>query len=1025
MSTRIIVKNLPKNYSEQRFKAHFEEKGVVTDSKIMYTVGGTSRRFGFIGYKTEKEAKAAVRYFNGTFIDTSKIVVELAKPIGSYEISKSWSAYTKAKNAQEHHRMLVLRQLESQSNREGSTEIELQSSSASSISEKQGPNTLDNGQKSDKLRQNTGNLSVLQTLYEETVAKNATDPRFAEFLQVMAPRAKSKTWANDDINMFSHSERKVLSRLISEKKKQAGVIDKNLAAEKKKVKASVQPVLNKKPGGQNQVLSKTHITFDESDQEEDNANQSSKDETPDEFDVNYGVNSTNENIKSSEFALSSSLSDDIEWLKKHIKGPEDPSTQELESQNSEQKKMQEDSKSDKSKPTAKLAPDNTIQQAIVKDFQAKQKEREEAIEKISDTGRLFVRNLPYGTSEDQLRKYFERYGPLSELHVPIDKETKKPKGFAYVLYVLPEHAVKAFKSSDHQFFQGRLLHIIPADEKPGTKLGEAGKDSLGGDGGEQGSLKKKREEKRKANAGSSFNWNSLYMSTDAIADSISERLKINKADLLLNSDIGLGTNPNNDSKNKAEISPAVRLALAETHIISETKRFFEDNGIILDAFSGKSKGKSSTVILVKNIPFSETKFRTDSSFQEENDGNKVGNIEEEIVDMFGKFGNLGRVLVPSARTIAIVEFLEPQEARAAFRQLAYKRFGGVPLYLEWAPEKMFKDKYDPSVVPSKASSVKNRDELSEDLTEHSNNNNQASASVNNENNKDLNTPKSQSRKQKQKKVEENDNDDEDDENEIAGKAGKVLFIKNLSFETTQETLESVFGETEGLCSVLMKTRLRKKPSGEAEKLSLGYGFAEYKTENFARKAIQALQGVVVDGHSLQLKTSDKVSIASESGRKVSDNINKVSSDVDMKKKLVVRNVPFEATRSDIRDLFSTYAQVKSVRLPNKFSGGHRGFAFVEFLTHQEATNCLELVGAGTHLYGRRLVVAWAEDDDEVEEDGKGNPKSRGGDAGHGNEYEDGEKPTGLEKLRIKAARKFNELRNQSSTVSVSNKKLKS
>lgn len=40
----------------------------------------------------------------------------------------------------------------------------------------------------------------------------------------------------------------------------------------------------------------------------------------------------------------------------------------------------------------------------------------------------------------------------------------------------------------------------------------------------------------------------------------------------------------------------------------------------------------------------------------------------------------------------------------------------------------------------------------------------------------------------------------------------------------------------------------------------------------------------------------------------------------------------------------------------------RGFAFVDFLTKQEAKSAAEAV-AGTHLYGRRLVVEWAEADE--------------------------------------------------------------
>lgn len=51
--------------------------------------------------------------------------------------------------------------------------------------------------------------------------------------------------------------------------------------------------------------------------------------------------------------------------------------------------------------------------------------------------------------------------------------------------------------------------------------------------------------------------------------------------------------------------------------------------------------------------------------------------------------------------------------------------------------------------------------------------------------------------------------------------------------------------------------------------------------------------------------------------------------------------------------FVLVVQIKSLRLPNKF-GNHRGFAFVEYVTKQEAANALQALSS-THLYGRHLV----------------------------------------------------------------------
>jgi RNA recognition motif-containing protein len=80
-------------------------------------------------------------------------------------------------------------------------------------------------------------------------------------------------------------------------------------------------------------------------------------------------------------------------------------------------------------------------------------------------------------------------------------------------------------------------------------------------------------------------------------------------------------------------------------------------GVVLDAFERLAAGKvarSTTVLLVKNIPFSTT--------------------EAELRALFAPFGALVRVLLPPARTIALIEFAQPSEARTAFRQLAYTKF---------------------------------------------------------------------------------------------------------------------------------------------------------------------------------------------------------------------------------------------------------------------------------------------------------------------------------------------------------------
>lgn len=56
-------------------------------------------------------------------------------------------------------------------------------------------------------------------------------------------------------------------------------------------------------------------------------------------------------------------------------------------------------------------------------------------------------------------------------------------------------------------------------------------------------------------------------------------------------------------------------------------------------------------------------------------------------------------------------------------------------------------------------------------------------------------------------------------------------------------------------------------------------------------------------------------------------------------KILVRNVPFQANIKEIRELFSTFGEIKALRLPKKMAlseGSHKGFAFVDFVTASDA-----------------------------------------------------------------------------------------
>jgi len=73
---------------------------------------------------------------------------------------------------------------------------------------------------------------------------------------------------------------------------------------------------------------------------------------------------------------------------------------------------------------------------------------------------------------------------------------------------------------------------------------------------------------------------------------------------------------------------------------------------------------------------------------------------------------------------------------------------------------------------------------------------------------------------------------------------------------------------------------------------------------------------------------------------------------------MVKNLAFEATQGELKELFKAFGQLKKVRLPKKVnSKQHRGFGFVEFSSSQDAQNAFKNL-QHSHLYGRKIVLEW-------------------------------------------------------------------
>ena len=76
--------------------------------------------------------------------------------------------------------------------------------------------------------------------------------------------------------------------------------------------------------------------------------------------------------------------------------------------------------------------------------------------------RLFVGNLSYEVTEADLREYFSAVGPVSYISIPVDRETGKRRGFAFVEFGESAQAEEAIRRFNNQPFKGRPIAVNEA-----------------------------------------------------------------------------------------------------------------------------------------------------------------------------------------------------------------------------------------------------------------------------------------------------------------------------------------------------------------------------------------------------------------------------------------------------------------------------------------------------------------------------------------------------------------------------------
>jgi len=292
-----------------------------------------------------------------------------------------------------------------------------------------------------------------------------TDEKLQEYLNVMKPRSHAKTWTNDD----------------------GSKQDDATIRGKPKIQAIAVP--NKKPGGEGLLVTKTHLTFDDSDDEyEDIPKKTENTEETKNKDTNSDDNESNNDndmdIEDNPEIEKKSTMSHMDFLRSKMRKKEDDDDKEEDDSdddsdndsdddsnddsdddsnddndddsddgsddsedsedNSEDDDKENETESNKEEEKASVKNNNDDDDEIIpdkkvdlfdsdeeeeKDIDAmldkkrKKKEKKEEEEDIppaqliADTGRLFVKNLSFSCTEDDLRNLFEKFGPLSEVSI--------------------------------------------------------------------------------------------------------------------------------------------------------------------------------------------------------------------------------------------------------------------------------------------------------------------------------------------------------------------------------------------------------------------------------------------------------------------------------------------------------------------------------------------------------------------------------------------------------------------------------
>ena len=102
------------------------------------------------------------------------------------------------------------------------------------------------------------------------------------------------------------------------------------------------------------------------------------------------------------------------------------------------------------------------------------------------SNKLFVGNLSFDTTENDLNDAFAAHGTVTETNLMMDRTTGRPRGFGFVTMGTPEEAQKAIAALNGSQLGGRALTVNVAKPREERPAGGGGRREYGGGGGGRG-----------------------------------------------------------------------------------------------------------------------------------------------------------------------------------------------------------------------------------------------------------------------------------------------------------------------------------------------------------------------------------------------------------------------------------------------------------------------------------------------------------------------------------------------------------